>query len=89
MSMMCTAKGDPQRDDHGSRRPPQPFITTQSQPTIQVLGIPIVPALNLAGGIVGGVLSPTRLTEPSFAPFSCIGRIPGYYADITTNCKVL
>lgn len=89
MSIMCTAKGDPQRDDHGSRRPPQPFTTTQSQPTIQVLGIPIVSALNLAGGIVGGVLSATRLTEPSFAPFSCIGRIPGYYADITTNCKVL
>lgn len=48
-----------------------------------------MPALNLAGGIVGSVLAATRPREPPFAPFSCVGRVPGYYADITTNCKVI
>nr|CAH0106110.1 unnamed protein product [Daphnia galeata] len=87
---ICDAQGDSQRDSFRPHRPPQP-LTTQTpippQSTIQVLGIPIVPALNLAGGIVGSVLVATRPREPPFAPFSCLGRVPGYYADITTNCK--
>jgi hypothetical protein len=89
---ICDAQGDSQRDSFRPHRPPQP-LTTQTpippQSTIQVLGIPIVPALNLAGGIVGSVLVATRPREPPFAPFSCLGRVPGYYADITTNCKVI
>ncbi|XP_032778979.2 U-scoloptoxin(01)-Cw1a [Daphnia magna] len=91
--IICDAKGDPQQDfSRPHHRPPQ-MTNTQApippQGTLQVLGIPIVPALKLAGGIVGSVLAAHNQPEEPLRrpPFSCVGRVPGYYADVFTNCR--
>lgn len=72
----------------------RPVPTTTPVSTVQILSIPVGPALQLTGGIVSSVLAATRPRDPSPPPifqdfpFSCAGRVPGYYADTSTNCRV-
>lgn len=39
-------------------------------------------------GYVGGVDYPNYAEIPSGLSFSCLGRLPGYYSDIETQCQI-
>ena len=89
-------RGYPQRDTSRPYLQPsqQSTTTTQSpipqQQHIQVLNIP-GQVFQLAGGIIREVTAAIRPNYPptySDISFSCVGRVPGYYADISTKCKV-